>query len=149
MVKVLVISSKFSFVVLEGLVLDNELLSFVQVHVNLGIALEGEGMLMCACDHYREAAILNPRHYRALKLLGSALYGLGEYRAAQKCLEEALVLKPDYADAHCDLGSALHSLHDVEQAISEFQKAIDLNPNHVDALYNLGGLLKDSLRFEF
>lgn len=119
-----------------------------QVHVNLGIALEGEGMLMCACDHYREAAILNPRHYRALKLLGSALYGLGEYRAAQKCLEEALVLKPDYADAHCDLGSALHSLHDVEQAISEFQKAIDLNPNHVDALYNLGGLLKDSLRYE-
>ncbi|KAG0606542.1 hypothetical protein M758_9G149400 [Ceratodon purpureus] len=119
-----------------------------QVHVNLGIALEGEGMLMCACDHYREAAILNPRHYRALKLLGSALFGLGEYRAAQKCLEEALVLKPDYADAHCDLGSALHAVHEDDQAISEFQKAIDLNPNHVDALYNLGGLLKDSGRYE-
>jgi hypothetical protein len=44
-----------------------------QVHVNLGIALEGEGMLMCACEHYQDAAILNPDHYRALKLLGSAL----------------------------------------------------------------------------
>lgn len=106
-------------------------------------------MLMCACDHYREAAILNPRHYRALKLLGSALYGLGEYRAAQKCLEEALLLNPEYADAHCDLGSALHALNENENEASlEFQKAIDLNPNHLDALYNFGGLLKDSGRLE-
>jgi tetratricopeptide (TPR) repeat protein len=89
---------------------------------------------MCACDHYREAAILNPRHYRALKLLGSALFGLGEYRAAQKCLEEALILRPDYADAHCDLGSALHAVHEDEQASIEFQRAIDLDPNHLDAL---------------
>jgi tetratricopeptide (TPR) repeat protein len=117
-----------------------------QVHVNLGIALEGEGMLMCACEHYREAAILNPDHYCALKLLGSALYGLGEYRAAEKCLIEALVLKPDYADACCDLGSALHAVANDDKAIQEFQKVIDLNPNHLDALYNLGGLLKDSGR---
>jgi tetratricopeptide (TPR) repeat protein len=117
-----------------------------QVHVNLGIALEGEGMLIGACYHYREAAILNAKHYRALKLLGSALYGLGEYRAAEQCLVEALVLKPDYADAHCDLGSALHAQTDDDKAIQEFQKAIDLNPNHHDALYNLGGLLKDSGR---
>lgn len=122
------------------------LFALSQVHINLGIALEGEGMLMCACDHYREAAILNPRHYRALKLLGSALFGLGEYRAAQKCLEEALILRPDYADAHCDLGSALHAVHEDEQASIEFQRAIDLDPNHLDALYNLGGLLKDSGR---
>lgn len=105
-------------------------------------------MLMCACDHYREAAILNPRHYRALKLLGSALFGLGEYRAAQKCLEEALVLEPNYPDAHCDLGSALHAVHEDDQAISEYQKAIDLKPDHVDALYNLSGLWKDSGRLE-
>jgi tetratricopeptide (TPR) repeat protein len=46
-------------------------------------------MLMCACEHYWEATILNPDHYHALKLLGSALYGLGEYHAAEKCLREA------------------------------------------------------------
>ncbi|KAL2620964.1 hypothetical protein R1flu_001169 [Riccia fluitans] len=118
-----------------------------QVHVNLGIALEGEGMLLGACEHYREAAILNPQHCRALKHLGSALLGVGEYRAAEKTLEEAIYLKSDYADAHCDLGSALHAMGENERAISEFQQAIDLNPNHVDALYNLGGLLMDSGKY--
>lgn len=119
-----------------------------QIHVNLGITLEAEGMVLSACEHYREAAILYPTHYRALKLLGSALFGVGEYRAAVKALEEAIFMKPDYADAHCDLASALHALGDDERAIVEFQKAIDLTPAHVDALYNLGGLYMDMGRFQ-
>ncbi|KAG9442932.1 hypothetical protein H6P81_018786 [Aristolochia fimbriata] len=119
-----------------------------QIHVNLGIALEGEGMVLSACEHYREAAILCPTHYRALKLLGSALFGVGEYLAAVKALEEAIFLKPDYADAHCDLGSALHAMGEDERAIQEFQKAIDLRPGHIDALYNLGGLFMDVGRYQ-
>ncbi|GLT92042.1 hypothetical protein SLE2022_099010 [Rubroshorea leprosula] len=118
-----------------------------QVYVNLGIALEGEGMVLSACEHYREAAILCPTHFRALKLLGSALFGVGEYRAAVKALEEAIFMKPDYADAHCDLASALHAMGEDERAIEVFQKAIDLKPGHVDALYNLGGLYMDLGRF--
>ncbi|XP_008811839.1 uncharacterized TPR repeat-containing protein At1g05150-like [Phoenix dactylifera] len=118
-----------------------------QIHVNLGIAMEGEGMILGACEHYREAAILCSTHFRALKLLGSALFGVGEYRAAEKALEEAVFLRPDYADAHCDLGSALHAMGEDERAIQEFQKAIDLKPGHVDALYNLGGLFMDAGRF--
>ncbi|MBA0733998.1 hypothetical protein Gogos_017952 [Gossypium gossypioides] len=119
-----------------------------QIYVNLGIALEGEGMVLSACEYYREAAILCPTHFRALKLLGSALFGVGEYRAAAKALEEAIFMKPDYADAHCDLGSALHALGEDERAIEVFQKAIDLKPGHVDALYNLGGLYMDLGRFQ-
>ncbi|KAF6136435.1 hypothetical protein GIB67_028654 [Kingdonia uniflora] len=119
-----------------------------QIHVNLGISLEGEGMVLSACEHYREAAILCPTHFRSLKLLGSALFGVGEYRAAEKALEEAIFLKVDYVDAHCDLGSALHAMGEEERAIQEFQKAIDLKPDHVDALYNLGGLYMDLGRYQ-
>ncbi|XP_017981166.1 PREDICTED: uncharacterized TPR repeat-containing protein At1g05150 [Theobroma cacao] len=119
-----------------------------QIDVNLGIALEGEGMVLSACEYYREAAILCPTHFRALKLLGSALFGVGEYRAAVKALEEAIFMKPDYADAHCDLASALHAMGEDERAIEVFQKAIDLKPGHVDALYNLGGLYMDLGRFQ-
>ncbi|XP_058220707.1 uncharacterized TPR repeat-containing protein At1g05150-like [Rhododendron vialii] len=119
-----------------------------QIHVNLGISLEGEGMVISSCEHYREAAILCPTHFRALKLLGSALFGVGEYKAAVKALEEAIYLKNDYADAHCDLASALHAMGDDENAIKEFQKAIDLKPGHVDALYNLGGLYMDMGRYQ-
>ncbi|CAL5332196.1 unnamed protein product [Camellia sinensis] len=118
-----------------------------QIHVNLGISLEGEGMVISACEHYREAAILCPTHFRALKLLGSALFGVGEYKAAVKALEEAIYLKDDYADAHCDLASALHAMGDDDNAVKEFQKAIDLKPGHVDALYNLGGLYMDMGRY--
>ncbi|KAK8969069.1 hypothetical protein KSP40_PGU017257 [Platanthera guangdongensis] len=118
-----------------------------QIHVNLGIALEGEGLVLNACDHYREAAILSPNHFRALKLLGSALFGAGELSAAEKALQEAVFLRPDYADAHCDLGSVLHAMGEDERAVQEFQKAIDLKPGHVDALYNLGGLFMDAGRF--
>ncbi|CAL5418390.1 unnamed protein product [Camellia sinensis] len=121
---------------------------FPQIHVNLGIALEGEGMVISACEHYREAAILCPTHFRALKLLGSALFGVGEYKAAVKALEEAIFLKNDYADAHCDLASALHAMGDDDNAVKEFQKAIDLKPGHVDALYNLGGLYMDMGRYQ-
>ncbi|MFS7985203.1 putative tetratricopeptide-like helical domain superfamily [Helianthus anomalus] len=119
-----------------------------QIHVNLGIGLEFEGMVISACEHYREAAILCPTHFRALKLLGSALLGVGEYKAAVKALEEAIYMKNDYAGAHCDLASALHAIGDDENAIKEFQKAIDLKPGHVDALYNLGGLYMDMGRYQ-
>ncbi|KAL8216096.1 hypothetical protein R6Q57_022933 [Mikania cordata] len=105
-------------------------------------------MVISACEHYREAAILCPTHFRALKLLGSALFGVGEYKAAVKALEEAIYLKNDYADAHCDLASALHAMGSNDRAVKEFQKAIDLKPGHVDALYNLGGLYMDMGRYQ-
>eukprot|EP00250_Pteridium_aquilinum_P001555 c11749_g1_i1 orf=382-2577(+) len=119
-----------------------------QIHVNLGIALEGEGMLLGASEHYKEAAIREPKHYRALKHLGSALYGVGEYRAANKALTEAIFLNPDYADAHCDLGSTLHALGDYDDAVKELQKAIELKRDHIEALFNLGTLYKDTGKFQ-
>ncbi|MFS7934265.1 putative tetratricopeptide-like helical domain superfamily [Helianthus anomalus] len=36
-----------------------------QIHVNLGISLEVEGMAISTCEHYREVAILCPTHFRA------------------------------------------------------------------------------------
>ncbi|MCO5561760.1 hypothetical protein L7F22_015384 [Adiantum nelumboides] len=114
-----------------------------QIHVNLGIALESEGLLFAASNHYKEAAIKEPKHYRALKLLGSALYGVGEYKAAKEALLQATALCAGYADAHCELGSVLHALGDDDQAITEFEKALDLKADHMEALYNLATLLKD------
>ncbi|KAH7685416.1 EF-hand-containing protein [Dioscorea alata] len=119
-----------------------------QIHVNLGIAMESDGLLINAAEHYREAAILCPTHYRALKHLGSALFGAGDYRAAEKALEAAVSLSLNFADAHCDLGSVLHAMGDNDRAIAALQRAIDLNPDHLDALYNLGGLFIDAGRYQ-
>ncbi|KAG0488032.1 hypothetical protein HPP92_006843 [Vanilla planifolia] len=117
-----------------------------QIHVNLGIVMESEGLVINACEHYREAAILFPSHYRALKLLGSALLGVGELEQAQKALEEAILLKPDYPEALCDLGCVFYAMKEEEKAILAFQRAIDLKPDHLDALYNLGSLFLNAAR---
>ncbi|XP_073003521.1 uncharacterized TPR repeat-containing protein At2g32450-like [Typha latifolia] len=119
-----------------------------QIHVNLGVVMEGEGLLINASEQYLEATLLCPTHYRALKLLGSALFGIGEYDKAQKALEEAVLLKTEYADAHCDLGSVLHARGEDARAVLAFQTAIDLKIDHLEALYNLGGLFKDTGQYQ-
>ncbi|CDP01041.1 unnamed protein product [Coffea canephora] len=118
-----------------------------QIHVNLGLVLENEGMVFNACDHYREAVILCPTHFRALKRLGSALVAVGEYGAGVVALEEAVFLNRAYVDAFYDLASALVAMGDEERAIMEFYKVLELKPGHVDALYNLGELFMDTGRY--
>lgn len=109
-----------------------------KVHTNLGVAFETEGLLMSACEHYRESALLNPTHHKSLKLLGSALLGLGEHEAAREALGHAILLNPEYADAHCDLGLALADGGDYASAKSAFEEAVRLDEKHASAWYNLG-----------
>eukprot|EP00897_Mesotaenium_endlicherianum_P007078 jgi/Mesen1/6399/ME000329S05572 len=123
---------------------DFTALGLTLVHVNYGILVEEEGLLLAACEHYRAAAALNPQHFRALKLLGSALFGVGEARPAEEALARALALNGAYADARCELGSVLHALGEDTPAEAEFGRALELEPGHEAAQYNLAGLLRDS-----
>lgn len=118
-----------------------------QIHLNLGLVLENEGMVLNACDHYREAVILCPTHFRARKRLGSALIAVGEYRAGIMALEEAVFLKEDYVDAYYDMALALLAVGDEQRAIIEFYKVLELEPGRVNALYNLGELYMDTGRY--
>ena len=80
----------------------------------------------------RDAVKLNPKHFRALKLLGSAMYAKGDLQAACTALESALQLKPAYADAHCDLGCVRCALGQVEESKLSFATAVRHNPQHVE-----------------
>ena len=80
----------------------------------------------------RDAVELNPKHFRALKLLGSAMYGRGELQTACIALESALQLNSAYADAHCDLGCVRCALGQVEEAKLCFADAVRHNPQHVE-----------------
>lgn len=79
-----------------------------------------------------DAVRLNPKHFRALKLLGSAMYARGDLQAACTALESALQLTPAYADAHCDLGCVRCALGQVEEAKLCFADAVRHNPAHVE-----------------
>lgn len=80
----------------------------------------------------RDASTLNPKHFRAWKLLGSAMYAKGDLQAACTALEAALQLNPGYADAHCDLGCVRCALGQVEEAKMSFANAVHHNPEHVE-----------------
>eukprot|EP00887_Chlorella_sp_A99_P005760 scaffold1.g5760.t1 len=120
----------------------------VKVYVNLGITQEAEGLLMSACDYYKQAVTLKPDHHRAFKLMGSALYALGDFEGAKAALKSSLALRPDYADAHCDLGCTYCAQGDVENAKRCFKAAIAVNPAHLEAHFNMGNLLRQCAEFE-
>nr|CAD1837509.1 unnamed protein product [Ananas comosus var. bracteatus] len=107
-----------------------------QIHVNLGIAMEGEGMIG------RLRALPRGGHplLHSLPLPqapGQCPLRVGEYRAAEKALEEAVFLRPDYADAHCDLGSTLHA-RDVHPGIRLPAKPLAAQLNKAVALLGQG-----------
>ncbi|KAL0018821.1 hypothetical protein WJX77_002212 [Trebouxia sp. C0004] len=129
---------------LEAATLPDDAALLPKIHVNLGISLEAAGQLDSACQHYRDALQMNPKHFRALKLLGSALYAQGDLQGACTALQSALQLNPTYADAYCDLGCALCALGRVEDAKEAFGNAARVNPTHVEALFNLGNLHRQS-----
>ncbi|KAK2079358.1 hypothetical protein QBZ16_003049 [Prototheca wickerhamii] len=116
----------------------------VKTHVNLGISLEADGLLLAACDEYRRATELDPAHFRAFKLLGSVLYAVGDFSGAKSALKSALRLKPGYGDAHCDLGCVYCALEQHTQAKRQFENAIACDPWHLEAHFNRGNLLRQS-----
>ncbi|GAB4816154.1 hypothetical protein N2152v2_003200 [Parachlorella kessleri] len=119
-----------------------------KICVNLGITEEAEGLLMAACDYYRQVTALNPAHFRAHKLLGSALYALGDFGGAAAALRQALKLKPDYADAYCDLGCTYCALGEVDKAKKCFALALQHNPQHLEAHFNRGNLYRQLAEFQ-
>uniref|UniRef100_A0A7S0WLJ1 EF-hand domain-containing protein n=1 Tax=Pyramimonas obovata TaxID=1411642 RepID=A0A7S0WLJ1_9CHLO len=119
-----------------------------QIYVNLGVALETDGFLMRACDQYRQAAILQPTHFRALKLLGSALFALGELEDAEQALTHAVALRPDYASALCDLGNAKAGQGKTEEAVSCYERALKVDGDLVEALYNMGNAMRSDSKYE-
>lgn len=115
-----------------------------KVHVNLGITLEVQGLLINACEQYREAFLVCPKLSSAAKLLGSALYELGEYEASVEALQLALALKPDYVDAQCDLGLAYYAAGKYPDAKAALEQALRIDPGHVETNYNLANMLRDN-----
>lgn len=118
------------------------------MHTNLGIVLESQGLLFAAAEHYQDAARLNQKHFRVLKLLGGAQLALGDLKDAKDSLEHSLFLNADFADAHVELASVLHQMGDHRAAKMEMMDALKLAPGDVDVKYNYGNLLRDMGEFK-
>ena len=110
-------------------------------HNNLGNALQVQGKIPEAIEHYRRSLRLNPEYMRAHNNLGRALASQGKLTEAIQHYRHALRINPDATLAHRNLGVTLQTLGKYADAIDHYTKALQLSPRSVRTLGQLGWLL--------
>ena len=117
-----------------------------KAHNLLGIALERQGRLTDALQHYSEALRMKPDYAEAQYNIGNILMRQGRLTDALQHYSEALRIKPDYADAYNNLGVALARQGRLKEAINHFYEALRIKPGFSHAQRNLGVALKQQER---
>ena len=115
----------------------------VEVHSNLGDALQSRGQLEGAVASYRRALEIQPDSIEAHNNLGVTLQDLGQLDDAVASYRRALKIKPDHAEVHNNLGVALKDLGQLDGALASTRRALEIKPDFTEAHYNLGNALKD------
>lgn len=113
-----------------------------------GLALERQGHLDAALQHFDAAIALAPNLGRAHFCRGIALFDQGKTQDALDAYSTALIHKPDSAAAHFNMGNALIRLERFEEGIAAYRKATALKPEFADAHVALGGALEDLGRID-
>src|SRR5438309_2591682 len=104
-------------------------------HNNLGYALDRQGKLAEAIEHYRQALRIKPDYAEAHNNVGHALAQQLKPVEAIDHFQQALRMKPDHAEAHNNLGTML--VQQVEQAkmIGQLLPGLNLEPRFLKAVH--------------
>ncbi len=101
-----------------------------------------------ARQQLEQLLLSQPRHVKALNLLGVLSYVEEHYDEAARLAREALTLKPDWAAPHNNLGNALLALNDFEAAEQCFRQALVCDPRYAEAWCNLALLLNRKGKYD-
>jgi tetratricopeptide (TPR) repeat protein len=110
---------------------------------NLGSALQADGRLDDAIDHYHRAVAFAPDFPPAYNNLASALRAKGQVADAISTYHQALRLRPQYPEAEYNLANALLDAGKPAEAIDHFQISLQTIPASVDVHNNLRIALMD------
>ena len=113
---------------------------------NVGTALQSEGRLDEAIDHYHRAIALAPEFPPAYNNLATTLRAQGNVAGAIATYQQALRVRPEYPDAQYNLANALLQAGKPAEAIDHFRVALQTIPASVDVHNNLGIALVDEGR---
>jgi len=105
---------------------------------NLGVALQAEGRLDEASEHYHRAIAFSPEYPPAYNNLATALRAKGQLADAVTTYEQALRLRREYPEAHYNLANTLMDAGRPAEAIEHFRIALRTIPASVDVHNNLG-----------
>jgi tetratricopeptide (TPR) repeat protein len=105
---------------------------------NVGTALQSEGRLDEALDHYHRAIAFAPEFPPAYNNLATTLRAKGQLPEAIAAYQQALRVRPDFPDAQYNLANALLQAGRPAEAIDHFRVALQTIPASVDVHNNLG-----------
>ena len=108
------------------------------MHNLMGVALEKDGKMKEALQHFNNAIRLKPDYMFAFINRGTVYYKLGLYQQATYDYNQVIRLNPYYAEAYNNRGLAYGKLGQFHQAVNNFNEAIKLKPDYVDAFNNRG-----------
>ena len=103
-----------------------------------GALLHQNGQLDQAQSIYEQVLKVQPRHARALHLLGMLFGQSSDFKRALNLLNRAISLDPNNAAAHIDRGKTLKELGRYDAALASYNKAIALRPDYALAYCNRG-----------
>jgi len=105
---------------------------------NLGVALQADGRVDEAADHYRRAIALAPDYPPVYNNLATAQRAKGQLAEAVATYQQALRLRPEYPEAQYNLANALIDAGKPAEAIEHFRIALRTIPASADVHNNLG-----------
>ncbi|MEO6975862.1 MAG: tetratricopeptide repeat protein [Gallionella sp.] len=108
-----------------------------------GHALEAEGKLTDAMQHYLDAIPLAKNPARAHLNLGNILLLKGDLNGALDAFSTAIKLQPDYAGAYYNIGHALLGNGQLDEAAASYRRALEIQPDYAEVHCSLGVVLKD------
>jgi tetratricopeptide (TPR) repeat protein len=103
--------------------LSTDLMRAITEH-NLGAALQTEGRLDEAIEHYRRAITIRSDYAPAYNNMGAALRAKGQVADAIASYERALAQRPAYPEAHYNLANLLLDQGKLDDAIDHFRRAL-------------------------
>jgi tetratricopeptide (TPR) repeat protein len=115
---------------------------------NVAAALQEDGRLDAAIDHYRRAIAITSDYAPAYNNMGTALRAKGHVDEAVAAYQRAIETMPDYADAHYNLANALMEQNRGDEATAHLLIAARTLPTSAGVHNNLGKALADKGRLE-
>jgi tetratricopeptide (TPR) repeat protein len=116
-------------------------------HFDYATALQKEGRLEEAVEHFKIALQYTPKDAKAHMNIAAALTGLAKFDPAVPHVETALRLEPNNADFHLGYATLLQRIGRNDEAAVHFDTATRLKPDSADAHYSyaafLGGIGKN------
>jgi predicted O-linked N-acetylglucosamine transferase (SPINDLY family) len=128
--------------------MDRQARDRAELAIAAGQALEDEGDIAAALQHFREATACAPDHARGHLNVGNALRKLGREADAAAAYREALRLDPGSHASRFNLGTLLHGLGAHDEAEAQLRASIRLRPDVPETAIALAGVLESTGRLD-